>query len=290
MATKKTTITPERAQTMLDSGGRDLKDVMPDDVHSETAELSLAERLERIRQARGYIQKQQIKTVGHSAVTHDRLLELIRPLFITWGVRWKSVACDLLAHDVVHYEANGKHVVIFTELLRWTFRFKRTEDPDTHAVEKDRVLSHEDVVVVSRGLDRQAKDAGGAMTYAEKYALMEIMNLGRGDDPDLTPVDLSPEIPAEIEQRIATIRGILDADDSVPDTDAALRGVAEGWGKHYGRKVASIYSLGVDDLDRTIRQLTRKEAKAKDVAERVPVDEDEDQQVKPGIKDSEIPF
>ena len=239
-----------------------LMDVLPEDVHSEVAGLTLAERLERIRQARGYVQKQQIKNVGHSAVTHDHLLELIRPLFILWGVRWKTVACELLAHDVVHYESNGKHTVIFTELLKWTFRFKRTEDPDSNirvlsGGVAESIVDYEDVVVVSRGLDRQAKDAGGAMTYAEKYALMEIMNLGRGDDPDLTPVDLSPEIPAEIESRVRTIRGILDSDEGVPDTDARLREIAAGWGKHYGRKVANIYSLGVSDLDRTIHQLTR---------------------------------
>ncbi len=288
-----TTKTKTKDDTPMDTEevSEGFTDVLPDDVHSETAGLSLAERLERIRQARGYIQKEMIKSVGHSAVTHDHLLEVVRPLFIMWGVRWKSVACELMAHDVVQYESNGKHVVIFTELLRWTFRFKRTEDPDPRGDQRQKAVDYEDVIVVSRGLDRQAKDAGGAMTYAEKYALMEVMNLGRGDDPDLTPVDLSPQIPAEIEARVATIRGILDADEGVSDTDAALRDIATGWGKHYGRKVQSIYSLGPDDLDRTIRQLTRKAApKPTKKVDEKPADDKADPDVIPGVKDSDIPF
>ena len=145
------------------------------------AGLSLPERLEQIRQARGYIQKQEIAKIGHRAVTHDRLLELVRPLFIEWGVRWKPVYCELPSHDVIQLDG-GK--VIFTELLRWTFQFKCTEEHDRDSYGTEVSYEHEDVVVVSRGLDRQAKDAGGAQTYAEKYALFSIMNLGRGDDPD----------------------------------------------------------------------------------------------------------
>lgn len=249
---------PTQTDNIQDPPTMPPEDIHTDErTHAEAADLTLAERLERIRQARGYVQKQRIKNVGHTAVTHDNLLELIRPLFIMWGVRWKSVGCELMSDNVVQYEHDGKMTVIFTELLQWTFRFKRTEDPDFRHGHSVGMYDYEDVVVVSRGLDRQAKDAGGAMTYAEKYALMEIMNLGRGDDPDLTPVDLSPEIPEAVESRVRTIRGILDADEGVPDTDARLRDIAEGWGTHYGRKVASIYSLGPADLDRTIQQLTR---------------------------------
>ena len=243
------------------------------------ATMSLAERLEQIRQARGYIQKKKIESVGHKAVTHDYLLELVRPLFIQWGVRWKPVSCDLLSHDVIQLDG-GK--VIFTELLRWTFRFKCTEDPDYDLIDvASSAFKHEDVIVVGRGLGRQAKDAGGAQTYAEKYALFSIMNLGRGDDPDLTPVDLSPDVPAEIEALVQKIRGILDADDTVVDTDARLRDIAAGWAEKYGRKVRSIYSLGVSDLERTIAQLTKKP----DVTKKTKALVDE-----PAVKGEEPPF
>jgi len=226
-------------------------------LNTMVAELSLAERLDGIRQARGYIQREKIENVGHTAVTHEHLMALVRPLFIEWGVRWKPVAVEVLSDEIIRTtKRDGSDQIAFTALMKWTFRFKRTEDPDGEGNEGP--AHYEDVVVVSRGLDRQAKDAGGSQTYAEKYALMAVMNLGRGDDPDLTPVDLSPDVPADIEERIRKIRGILDADPAVDDTDSALRGIAAGWGEHYGRKVGNIYSLSVQALDQTIRQLERK--------------------------------
>ena len=43
------------------------------------------------------------------------------------------------------------------------------------------------VQVFGRGLDKQDKDVGKAMTYAKKYALMQFFMLITGEDPDLTP-------------------------------------------------------------------------------------------------------
>ena len=222
---------------------------------TEAEGMSLAQRLEAIRQARGYIQQQKVTGLGHKVVTHDYLLQLVRPLFIMWGVRWKPVSAEMLSESVIKIGEPPDEKVYFTELMRWTFRFKRTEDSDTEA--SSRTQHYEDVVVISRGLDRQAKDAGGSQTYAEKYAIFAIMNLGRGDDPDLTPVDLSPDIPVETEERVRQIRAILDADDNVPDTDIRLREICAGWAEKYSRKVRNIYSLNVKQLDQTIEQLKR---------------------------------
>jgi len=223
----------------------------PADVVGELGELTLAQRIELCRQARPYVQRELIEMEQYKAraVTHPQLLKLVKPVVLKYGIRWRIVDSTLLQTQQI--EKGGK--IWFSDLIRFTFRFKRTEDPDQTDI--GNTYDFEDIVVIARGLDNQDKGPGKAQTYAEKQALFSLLNLERGDDPDLIYVELGPDVPEDVEARIRKLRELAEADPEIEDVDAYLRSLAGIWSKQYGRRAPNIYALPVASLDKFIENL-----------------------------------
>ncbi len=124
---------------------------------------------QRINAAMGevdYVQKEKKQGMNYSIVSHDAVTAKVRPI--------------LQAHGIVYYprdlevRQNGNR----TEAM-FTVRFENIDDRSDFI----------DVATFGFGVDPQDKGPGKAMSYGVKYALLKVLGLETGDDPDAVQDD-----------------------------------------------------------------------------------------------------
>jgi len=127
----------------------------------EARARNIAQRLNACMAEVDYIQKEKKQGMNYSIVSHDAVTAKVRPI--------------LQAHGVVYYPRdfqsaqNGNR----TELV-FTVRFENIDDRTDYI----------DVATMGYGVDAQDKGPGKAISYGVKYALLKVLGLETGDDPD----------------------------------------------------------------------------------------------------------
>lgn len=122
---------------------------------------NIAQRINAAMAEVDYIQKEKKSGMNYSIVSHDAVTAKVRPI--------------LQAHGVVYYPRdimvtqNGNR----TEAL-FTVRFENIDDRTDYI----------DVATIGYGVDQQDKGPGKAISYGVKYALLKVLGLETGDDPD----------------------------------------------------------------------------------------------------------
>lgn len=106
---------------------------------------------------------------GYRYVRHDDVTAAVRPALVRHGV--------LVVPTVASHERDGNMTVLVVDVS-----FVNADEPE------DRVV----VRHVGYGIDRQDKGPGKAMSYAVKYALLKVLSLETGDDPEAEAVDHEP--------------------------------------------------------------------------------------------------
>jgi hypothetical protein len=128
-----------------------------DQIHS----LNIAQRIAAVMGEVDYVQKEKKQGMNYSIVSHDAVTAKVRPL--------------LHKHGVIYYprgltvSQNGNR----TEAV-FTVRFENIDDRTDYI----------DVETFGYGVDPQDKGPGKAMSYGVKYALLKVLGLETGDDPD----------------------------------------------------------------------------------------------------------
>lgn len=123
--------------------------------------LNIAQRINAAMAEVDYIQKQKKQGMNYTIVSHDAVTAKVRPI--------------LQGHGVVYYPRdltvtqNGNR----TEAV-FTVRFENIDDRTDFI----------DVATFGFGVDAQDKGPGKAMSYGVKYALLKVLGLETGDDPD----------------------------------------------------------------------------------------------------------
>ena len=133
------------------------------DILNETkpAPRNIAQRINAVMGEVDYIQKEKKAGMQYTIVSHDKVTGLVRPI--------------LHAHGVVYYprdlsvSQNGNR----TEAV-FSVRFENIDDRADFI----------DVATFGYGVDTQDKGPGKAMSYGVKYALLKLLGLETGDDPD----------------------------------------------------------------------------------------------------------
>lgn len=129
---------------------------------SHDTKLNLHQRLHAVMGEVDYIQKERKQGMRYTIVSHDAVTAKVRPI--------------LHKHGVVYYPARidcgqtGNR----TE-MNMAIRFVNVDDP-ADAIE---------VATAGYGIDDQDKGPGKAISYGVKYALLKVLGLETGDDPDL---------------------------------------------------------------------------------------------------------
>ncbi len=127
----------------------------------EAGSPNIAQRINAAMAEVDYIQKERKQGMQYTIVSHDAVTAKVRPI--------------LQAHGVVYYprdlvvNQNGNR----TEAV-FSVRFENIDDRADFI----------DVATFGYGVDGQDKGPGKAMSYGVKYALLKVLGLETGDDPD----------------------------------------------------------------------------------------------------------
>jgi hypothetical protein len=131
------------------------------DEMDERRKRNIAQRLNACMAEVDYVQKEKKSGMNYSIVSHDAVTAKVRPI--------------LQAHGVVYYprDFQAQQSGNRTELV-FTVRFENIDDRTDYI----------DVATMGFGVDQQDKGPGKAISYGVKYALLKVLGLETGDDPD----------------------------------------------------------------------------------------------------------
>jgi hypothetical protein len=143
-----------------------------------------------------YVQKERKTGMNYSIVSHDAVTAKVRPLLHKHGVIYYPRALQV-------QQVGNRTEAVFT------VRFENIDDRTDFI----------DVETMGYGVDPQDKGPGKAISYGVKYALLKVLGLETGDDPDTVQNATADYRPANADGSDAsTPRGEGDMSDS------ALRG------------------------------------------------------------------
>jgi hypothetical protein len=123
--------------------------------------LNIAQRLNAAMADVDYVQKEKKQGMNYSIVSHDAVTAKVRPILQKHGVVYYPRDMN------VHQEGNRTQAC-------FTVRFENIDDRADFI----------DVATFGYGVDPQDKGPGKAMSYGVKYALLKVLGLETGDDPD----------------------------------------------------------------------------------------------------------
>lgn len=122
---------------------------------------NILQRLNAVMKEVDYIQKEKKAGMRYSIVSHDSVTAKVRPLMVKHGIVYWPTMFQL---DQVGNRTQLKCAVVFAN------------------VDDRRDFIH--VYSAGYGIDEQDKGPGKAISYAVKYALLKVLGLETGDEPD----------------------------------------------------------------------------------------------------------
>ena len=139
--------------------------------------LNIYEKLSLIENEIGVVEKGLNVSMGkgsYKAVSERDVLDAIKPIEQKYRVYSYPYATEIINNEVLEKTSNyGTTTSQFLRLKR-VYRFVNIDNKDEYV----------DVISYGDGIDTGDKAPGKAMTYADKYALMNAYKLSTGDDPD----------------------------------------------------------------------------------------------------------
>lgn len=163
----------------------------PDEGPAEKA--NILQRLSWVQGKVDYIQREKKDGLEYAVVSHDRVTELVRPFMVKAGILYYPVDLE--------YSQDGNRTQAKFDVVFCSIR-----DP-------------EDLIRVATfgfGVDKQDKGPGKCISYGIKYAVLKVLGLATGDDPDLVQ-NHDADHRSSLDQRIGELE---DAIDGSPDSVA----------------------------------------------------------------------
>jgi hypothetical protein len=183
-----------------------------DELHELDRKRNIAQRIAAVMGEVDYVQKEKKQGMNYSIVSHDAVTAKVRPLLHKHGVIYYPRG--------LHVAQNGNR----TEAV-FSVRFENIDDRTDFI----------DVETIGYGVDPQDKGPGKAISYGVKYALLKVLGLETGDDPDTVQDERANHTPDGSDATVP--RGVGDMSDS------ALRGCVKSL-------VHSLHGCGtIEDFD-----------------------------------------
>ena len=225
----------------------------------QIAEMTIWERIQKIREVVTYIKRTELSGGApyKSAVSHDSLIEKVRPHLVTYHIAWHPIDIEIINQGEILTAAGKPQKWCQVKTVIRFYCTDKIPRPD-----RNEYGEYIDIPVISEGLDGQDKGSAKAMTYADKSALMWLLNLQRGDDPDFDRLAPGSGADDDITALVNQIRTLYENHPDFKDNPGA--GV-QGWlvrlARSRGRfRVPTMYDLTEDQLGHWIAEL---EAEAK---------------------------
>lgn len=138
----------------------------------EKPELNLYQRINKIREAVDYIQKDKSVSTGPSgsykAVTHDAVTGILRKHLNEYGI--------ICIPNLVASKANDRigDAKQFRYDATYAFEFVNSDKPDERLT----------ITIESHAMDNADKAPGKALSYAKKYAVLKLFEIETGEDEE----------------------------------------------------------------------------------------------------------
>lgn len=189
--------------------------------------LNIAQRINAAMADVDYIQKQKKQGMKYSIVSHDAVTAKVRPILQKYGVVYYP-------RDM-HVEQSGNRTQ-----ATFSVRFENIDDRSDYI----------DVATFGYGVDEQDKGPGKAMSYGVKYALLKVLGLETGDDPDEVQDKRADHQPVVFNPIDETQFGVLQA--LIETSGADIMGICKAY------NIGALNQLSVADFPRLRAQLEKK--------------------------------
>lgn len=174
--------------------------------------LNLFQRLLKVMEEVDYVQKENKKVNGqYTFVSHDAVTAKVRPALVKQGI--------MAIPTVISKNQDGNRTEVEIGVT-----FVNVDDPqDKFAVQ-----------YFGYGIDTQDKGPGKAISYAVKYALLKVLGLETGDDPEKESIDHKGNTPKEPAAPKAPAPKVIAPPATTPKTalDIVFEGFKEKVEKH----------------------------------------------------------
>lgn len=144
---------------------------------SEDKKLNLLQRINEVRKAIKYIQKDKTVSTGqgggYKAVTHDQVTAMCRAAMIEHGVVCYPYMIES-AMNLPMVDVDGKQAKQSRYDATYDFTFCNVDDP------QDKIV----IRIQSHAMDNADKAPGKALSYAKKYALLKLFEIETGEDEE----------------------------------------------------------------------------------------------------------
>lgn len=167
------------------------------------ATLNLYQRINEVRKAIGYIQKDKSVSAGaggnYRAVTHDTVTAMVRQPMIEQGIISYPQLISSSVSQTTTKDGSVSNIIRYS--ATYNFTFLNADKPEEQII----------IVIEAHANDNQDKAPGKALSYAKKYAILKLFEIETGEDEESrhqdNTFDIAPII-AELEQ--ATSRQVLE--------------------------------------------------------------------------------
>ena len=178
--------------------------------------LNIAQRINAAMGEVEYIQKEKKQGMNYSIVSHDAVTAKVRPILQKHGVVYYPRDMS------VHQEGNRTQAT-------FSVRFENIDDRADFI----------DVATFGYGVDPQDKGPGKAMSYGVKYALLKVLGLETGDEPedvqderaDYKPANDAPPPANDAPKKATKLEGPITSQtglkQAVHQADRNLRGCGD---------------------------------------------------------------
>lgn len=130
--------------------------------------MNLLQRINAVRKSLPYIQKDTRVDNKYSAVTHDAVTAMVRPLLIEHGiVSWPM----LVSSASCPREEGAKQ---FRHEATYEFVFANIDEPSDSIT----------IRIIGHAMDNADKAPGKALSYAKKYAILKLFEIETGEDDE----------------------------------------------------------------------------------------------------------
>ncbi len=163
-----------------------------------------------------YVQKTRSKGIPFSFASHDDVTALCRPAFIRHGVFVSATVVGWSGSTAAVKNKQGDEKIQHTVEIDLEVSFINVDDPkDRHTVKS-----------LGYGIDHADKGPGKGISYAFKYAMLKVLLLETGDDPERDKNNRAPAAnggtgagadeppPPEIKEIVNALKVMTQSDDT----------------------------------------------------------------------------
>lgn len=140
---------------------------------------------------------------SYKAVSINDVVDSALPLLEKYRVMVYPISKEIVESDQITTTTKYGEKTNFFVRMKCVYRFVNIDKPEEYI----------DVIGYGDGIDTGDKANGKANTYARKYALIDALNISKGDDPDEKASEEYKKVKVSKQDMIETVQGLYTPDE-----------------------------------------------------------------------------